>query len=290
MASRSLTGIGVWSAGLRFGDRAEAADAAAELDELGYAALWIPDVGGPVFDAVERLLRATKRTTVATGILNLWMHSAAQTAAEHAQLTGAYGDRFLVGIGASHESIVNAVEPGRYGRPLAATRDYLDALDAAPDPLAPRHRVLAALGPKMLALAAARSAGVHPYNVTPQHTAVARETVGPGGLVLPEQAVVLSTDPTYSRELGRRRIADSLLRPNYVNSWRRLGFDDDDFAGGGSDALIDGLIAWGDESAIAARVREHQEAGADHVCLQVLSDDAELPRRQWRDLAAALIE
>lgn len=285
---RDLTGTGIWSTGLRYGDPAEAAEAAAELEELGYSALWVPDVGGDLFERVERLMAATRTATIATGILNLWMHSADETADTHARLTAAHGDRFLVGIGVSHAVLIDAGEAGRYRKPLAAMVAFLDGLDAAPTPLAPSARVLAALGPRMLELARTRSAGVHPYNVTPEHTALAREALGPSAQVLPEQAVALTTDPQVARQLGRDHLAVYLALPNYTNNLRRLGFGDDDFADGGSDKLIDALVAWGDESAIASRLAEHRDAGANHVCIQVLSDEGDFPRRVWRALAPAL--
>jgi probable F420-dependent oxidoreductase len=156
-----------------------------------------------VFDVVERLMSATNTATIATGILNLWMHSPEETAAAPARLTAAHGDRFLVGIGVSHAPLIDAQEPGRYRKPLGAMASFLDGLDAAPRPLPRSTRVLAALGPKMLELARARAAGVHPYNVTPEHTALARAALGPSGLVLPEQAVALTTDPGLGRKLGR---------------------------------------------------------------------------------------
>jgi probable F420-dependent oxidoreductase len=287
-AMRDISGTGIWSAGLRYGDRAEAAEAAAELEELGYSALWIPDVGGNVFGAVERLMATTKKVTIATGILNLWMHTAEETADAYARLTTAHGDRFLVGIGVSHAPLIDAGEPGRYRKPLAAMASFLDGLDAAPTPLPLSTRVLAALGPKMLELAGTRAAGTHPYNVTPEHTALARQALGPATLVLPEQAVVLTTDPDVARTLGRDHAANYLTLPNYTNNLRRLGFGDDDFAGGGSDRLIDALVAWGDESAIESRIRQHRDAGADHVCIQVLSEERPFPRVAWRKLAPAL--
>jgi probable F420-dependent oxidoreductase len=284
----AITGTGVWSGGLRYGDPAEASEAAKELEELGYTALWIPDIGGDVFDAVERLMAATNTVTIATGILNLWMHSPEETAAAHARLTATHGDRFLVGIGVSHALLIDSGEPGRYRKPMAAMAAFLDGLDAAAPPLPRSTRVLAALGPKMLELARTRAAGAHPYNVTPEHTALAREALGPEGLVLPEQAVALTTDPEVGRKLGRDHLTHYLALPNYTNNMRRLGFGDDDFAAGGSDRLIDALVAWGDESAIASRVREHRDAGADHVCVQVLSEEGLLPRQAWRQLAPAL--
>ena len=267
----TLTGTGIWSGALRYGDPAAAAEAAAELEGLGYRALWLPDVGGDLFGAVGNVLAATSTATVATGILNLWMHEASETAAQFHTLTAEHGDRFLVGIGISHAPLIDAGEAGRYRRPLARTREYLDALDAADQPLPTDRRVLAALGPKMLELARTRTAGTHPYLVTPEHTAIAREALGDGPLVAPEQAVVLETDPDRARAIARTHLSMYLGLPNYSNNWKRIGFTDDDLADGGSDRLVDALVVWGDEGAIARRVAEHRAAGADHVCLQVLT-------------------
>ncbi len=287
-AMQAITGVGIWSGDLRYGDAGEIRDAATELDELGYSALWIPDIGGDVFGAVERLLKSTRSATVATGILNLWMHSAEETADAHDRLTKAYGDRFLVGIGVSHSVLIDADQPGRYRKPLAAMGSFLDGLDAAPVPLASSVRVLAALGPKMLELARTRAAGAHPYNVTPDHTAQAREALGPSALLLPEQMVALATDPAQARTIARESLGHYLALPNYTNNLRRLGFGDDDFADGGSERLLDALVAWGSTDAIAARVREHQDAGANHVCVQVLGAAGRFPRAEWRELAPAL--
>lgn len=285
---KEITGTGIWSPGLRYGDPAESTDAAAELEGLGYSALWVPDVGGDVFAVVERLMAATKAATIATGILNLWKHSPREAADAHVRLTAAHGDRFLVGIGVSHATIVDAREPGRYNQPLRAMASFLDGLDTAATPLARSRRVLAALGPKMVQLARSRAAGTHPYNVTPEYTAMARDALGPSGLILPEQAVSLTTDPRLARKLGREHLAHYLNLPNYTNNLRRLGYNDDDFADGGSQRLIDALVAWGDETAIESRIRQHRDAGANHVCIQVLSEEGQLPRRAWRQLAPAL--
>jgi probable F420-dependent oxidoreductase len=285
-----ITGIGIWSSALRYGDAAEAAQAATELEELGYSALWVPDIGGDVFGAVERLLAATKTATVATGILNLWMHTAEETAARHAELTAEHGDRFLVGIGVSHGPFIDRVkEPGTYQRPLAQMAAYLDGLDAADPPLAPANRMLAALGPKMLELARTRTAGTHPYLVTPEHTRAAREALGADRAVAVEQGVVLDTDAETARATARLHLSGYLALPNYANNWKRIGYTDEDIADGGSDRLVDALVVWGDESTIAARVQEHRDAGADHVCIQVLTDDPRaFPVDQWRTLAPAL--
>lgn len=287
----AVGGTGIWSAALRYGDEAEAADAAGELEELGYSALWIPDVGGDVFASVANLLGATQAVTVATGILNLWMHTAEETAAQFDALTAEHGCRFLVGIGVSHAPLVDRVkEAGTYRRPLAQMRNFLDGLDAA-DPPVPQHDlVLAALGPKMLELAHQRTAGTHPYLVTPDHTAAAREVLGAGPVVAVEQGVVLETDADAARTLARGHLATYLALPNYSNNWKRLGFTDDDLAHGGSDRLVDALYAWGDESTIARRVQQHRDAGASHVCVQVVIDDGRaFPRAQWRALAPVLV-
>lgn len=282
-----LAGVGIWSSQLRYGDAAESADAAAELDELGFTALWIPDVGGPVFDAVGRLLAATKRTVIATGILNLWMHSAADVAASYAALTAEHGDRFLLGIGVSHAPLIDAGQPGRYRKPLAATASFLDGLDTAPQPVPREARVLAALGPKMLTLSATRARGAHPYLVTPDHTASARSTLGEGPLLLPEQTVILTDSADEARRIGTDWLRAYLALPNYANNLLRSGFSNDDLAQV-SERLFDAIIAWGDEGAVMRRVAEHRAAGADHVCVQVLTaDPREFPRAQWRRIAAA---
>ncbi|WP_407687524.1 LLM class F420-dependent oxidoreductase [Mycobacterium sp. HUMS_1102779] len=283
-----LTGVGIWSSQLRYGDASESAEAAAELDELGFPALWIPDVGGPLFDAVGRLLAATRRTVIATGILNLWMHSPGDVAESHAELTAEHGNRFLLGIGVSHAPLIDAKQPGRYRKPLAATASFLDGLDAAPRPVPVESRVLAALGPKMLELSAIRSRGAHPYLVTPDHTAFARETLGEGPLLAPEQTVILSDDADEARRIGAGMLRSYLSMPNYANNMLRSGFSEEDVTQV-SDRLLDAVIAWGDEEAILRRVAEHHSAGADHVCVQVLTDDpTAFPREEWRRIAAAL--
>src|SRR3954447_8141500 len=289
----NLTGTGVWSPGLRLlPDRGGAADAAAELEELGYSAIWMPGGGADtVFNAVSDLLRGTSTVTVATGILSIWDADPEWVAAERAELHDAYDGRFLLGIGVSHAPLVDRSEPGRYKRPLAAMRAYLDSLDAAAPPVLPEQRALAALGPKMLALAAERSLGTHPYLVTPEHTRVAREAVGPSKLVAPELGVVLERDAGRAREIAREFLDVYLKLPNYTNNLLRLGFSEADIADGGSDRLVDALIAWGSEDAIAARVAEHRDAGADQVLVQVLTDAdrlASLPLPEWRALAPAL--
>ena len=288
--STRLAGTGIWSSTLRYGDPHRAAALASELESLGYSALWIPDVGGDLFGPLANLLGATSTATIATGILNVWMHTPEEAAAEHARLTAEHGPRLLCGIGISHRPFIDHVnEPGTYQKPVATMAAYLDGLDAAPVPLAADDRVIAALGPKMLELARARAAGTHPYLVTPELTHNARQGIG-NGLVASEQGVVLETDPTRAREIARMHLKTYLGLPNYANNWKRQGFTDADIADGGSDRLVDALVAWGDEAAIAARVQEHRAAGADHVCVQVLtSDPRAFPAAEWRALAPALV-
>lgn len=284
----NISGVGIWSAPLRYGDQGEAAESASELEELGYSALWIPDVGGPVFGSVANLLGATRNAVIATGILNLWMHTPADVAASYASLTAAHGDRFLLGIGVSHAPLVDAGDPGRYRRPLSAMTTFLDGLDAADNPVPVGSRVLAALGPKMLQLAADRSRGAHPYLTTPEHTRHARERLGAGPLLLPEQTAILCASRDQAREIGTDWLRSYLALPNYANNLLRSGFSSDDIESV-SDRLFDAIIAWGTPQDVVARIDAHRAAGADHVCVQLLDADPRgFPREQWRQLAAAL--
>jgi probable F420-dependent oxidoreductase len=280
----TLSGTRIWSFELRHHDPAEVVDAAAELESLGFSAVWIPDIGGDVYTPLERLLGATATMTIATGILNIWKHDADEVAARRASWSADWQDRFLLGIGVSHAPLIG----DDFAKPMDVTRAYLDALDAAGVPQS--SRALAALGPKMLALARDRTAGAHPYLVTPEHTAMARETLGDGALLLVEQGVVLGTDPDIARMVARQTLANYLALPNYCNNWRRLGFTEDDLANGGSDRLVDEVIAWGDVDTVAERIAAHKEAGADHVCVQVhVAPNSPMPRALWRDLAPAVV-
>jgi probable F420-dependent oxidoreductase len=284
-----LSGTGVWSGQLRYGDPGLIAEAAAELDELGYDAIWIPDVGGDVLGSVEVLLRAAPRITVATGILNIWMHDPAEVARQRASWTEAWQRRFLLGLGVSHAVLIDHENPGRYAKPYSKMVEYLDGLDAAEVPFPADARVLAALRPKMLKLARDRAAGVHPYFVPAEHVARAREVLGPDSLIAVELAVVIDRDPSSARETARRHTSTYVNLPNYTNNLREFGFGDEDFAERGSDRLVDAIVAWGDLDAIAKRVAAMHDAGADHVCIQVIRPDDELPRADWRELASALI-
>ncbi|HEV7679274.1 MAG TPA: LLM class F420-dependent oxidoreductase [Candidatus Dormibacteraeota bacterium] len=285
--------VGIWSGALRRASPGEAVDAAVELDGLGYGTLWLPGRPGPdrdsVFERAESVLAATSRMAVATGIVSVWEYPAATVAAEHNRLADAYPGRFLLGLGISHGPLVDADEPGRYARPIGTMSEYLDELDSAPRPVPRDQRVIAALGPRMLQLARDRSAGTHPYNVTPEHTRIAREAVGPDRLVLPEQAVVLSDDAETARRVARKFLSTYLQLPNYTDNWMRLGFTPEDLELGGSDRLVDALIASGDADAIRRRIDEHRQLGAEHVCIQVLREDGALPRQEWRELASTLV-
>ena len=285
MSMPAIGRIGIWSAELRHGEAGEVTDAAAELDELGYGTLWIPgEATGDLLAHVDLLLRATRRTTIATGILNIWMHAAKEVAAWWIALPGEQSERFLLGLGVSHGAVIGQA----YSKPLTAMKDYLAQLSSEGVPA--DKMCLAALGPKMLELARDQTAGAHPYLITPEHTAQARGVLGQGSLLAPMQFVVLESDPERARSLARPFVRGYGQLANYSNSWRRLGFTEDDISTC-SDRLVDALFAWGDEGRIAERVQEHFAAGADHVCLQVVSpvrNEIGATRPVWRALAEAL--
>ena len=278
--------IGIWSPALHAADpqrRGEVTAAAAELDELGYGTIWIG--GSPSLDSVVPVIEATGRITVATGILSIWEHEAPAVAARAARIEKRAPGRLVLGLGVSH-----GVLTPNYARPYSAMVGYLDALDAAPDPLPASRRVLAALGPKMLKLAADRAGGAHPYLVTAEHTAQARAVLGPTALLAPELSVVLDTDLERARTTARGMLSMYLQLPNYTNNLLRLGFSQDDFTDGGSNRLLDALFALGDAGKVRKRVNEYVDAGADHLALQVLTGDRtqSLPLAEWRTLAEAL--
>jgi probable F420-dependent oxidoreductase len=290
----SLPPVGVWTGALDMVPAAQARELAIELEELGYGAVWIPEVAGrDVFVHLALLLSATTRIVGATGIANIWGRDAVAMAGGVKALTEAFPERVLLGLGVSHKNLVNDLRGHDYQKPLSAMRSYLDAMDAAPyiaeRPTTPVRRVLAALGPKMLGLAAEKVDGAHPYFVTPDHTETARSILGEGPLLCPEQAVVLETDPAKAREVGRAYTSVYLSQPNYVNNILRLGWPEEDLGSGGTDAFVDALVAWGDIDQIVARVAAHFAAGADHVCVQALDANRRgVPLDQWRELAPAL--
>ena len=286
--------IGVWTHTLDQQQIGAAQEAVGQLEAMGFGAVWIPEsVGREAMSSAALLLAGGEHIVVATGIANLWARDAMSMAAGQKTILSAYPDRFLLGIGVSHKRAIEGLRGQTYDKPLATMRAYLDAMDeavffAAQPPSEP-ERVLAALGPKMLELARDRAGGAHPYFVPVEHTAFAREALGPGPRLAPEQAVVLETDPSTAREVARSHMKTYLGLPNYTNNLRRFGFDDDDLAGEGSDRLVDAIVAWGTTDVVVARIQAHFDAGADHVCIQVVDTDLRaLPLRQWRELAGAL--
>jgi probable F420-dependent oxidoreductase len=263
-------------------------EAAAEIEDLGYGAIWLAN-GERVLELAGATLAATRAITVATGIVNIWVHPAGTVAAAHAELAAKYPDRWLLGLGNGPRQ----AEQWQLS-PYREMVGYFDVLDASGVPA--DQRVLAAVGPRMLALAAARSRGAHPFLTTPEHTRQARAALGPDALLAPEQKVVLETDPDRARAVARQALEFYLPKRGYSTNLRRAGFTADDLAGGGSDRLVDAVVAWGDTGAIRARVDEHLAVGADHVAVQVLTagtdapdlDRRRLPRAVYRELAPAL--
>lgn len=261
---------------------------------MGYGAVWFSEAfGRESLTQAALLLSASSHIVVATGITNIYGRDPVSTAAAQKTLSEAYPERFVLGLGVSHIPLVEQLRGTTYEKPVAKMRSYLDALDKAPyGSVAPAktYRILAALGPKMLELAAKRSDGAHTYNVTPEHTRSARQVVGEGPLLCVEQAVVLESDATRARKIARAFLALYLTLPNYTNNFLRLGFTEDDSKGEGSDRLIDAIVAWGNVAAVRSRIEAHLAAGADHVCIQALSADPKsLPIREWQELAKALI-
>lgn len=277
--------VGVWWSGSWRDPDDPGRSVAPELESLGYGALWSSgrfDAGlAPHF---EKLLASTDRVAVASGIVSIWAGAPEDVGSAVSALEDRFPGRFVLGIGTSH-----SVAVADYTRPYSKMVAYLDALDALATPVPPERRVLAALGPRMLRLAAARAAGAHPYFVPVEHTAWARGILGPGPLLAPEVAVVLETDPARARQLARGYASTYLGLTNYTQNLRNFGFDDEDIRGGGSDRLIDAVIPWGDAATLAAAVRAHLDAGADHVCVQVIAGREGFPLHEYRELAATLL-
>jgi len=274
--AKRLGSVGVWTFEAERMPAAAERDYARAIESLGYPALWIPESLGSkeAFAHAGLLLAATKKLIVATSIANIWARDAVAMANGARALVDAYPDRFLLGLGVSHAPTVKT-RGQSYARPLEYMRRYLEAMDAAPytGPKVDAPRVLAALGPQMLRLSAERSLGAHPYFVPVEHTALARKELGVGPLLAVEQAAVLSEDAAAARATARRHMKRYLELENYANNLRRLGWAEGDLAEGGSDKLVDAIVAWGGANAIKSRIAEHKKRGADHVCLQVLRVD-----------------
>ena len=284
--------VGVWLGPLSLRPAAETREIAREIEQLGYGAIWFGEGVGTKEALTQActLLAWTDRITVGTGIANIYARDPMAMVNGARTLADAYPNRFLLGLGVSHAPSV--AERGHdYTRPLATMRRYLDEMDAAPfrgvEPAASPRRVLAALGPRMLELSAERSGGAHPYFVPVEHTASARETLGAGPLLAPEQAFLLETDSEAARAMAREHMAYYLRLDNYRRNLLRLGYSESDLSGGGSDRLVDAIGAWGEVDAVTQRVKDHLEAGADHVCVQAVGP---APLDELRVVAPALLE
>jgi probable F420-dependent oxidoreductase len=285
--------VGVWSTAVPNLAAAELRERLAEYEALGFRTIWFGEAfSRDSFAAAALVLSWTETLVAATGITNVYARDAVAASAGSRTIGEAFPGRFLFGLGISHPHPV-AMRGHVYGPPLTTMRTYLDAMDAAPymgpEPAVPVPLVLAALGPKMLDLARDRAAGAHPYFVPPEHTAQARERLGPGKLLAPEQAVILTGDAERAEQLAREHVAFYMTAPAYRSNMLRLGFDESDLEDGGSDRLRDAVVAWGDEDVIRARVQAHLEAGADHVCIQTLPS-GELDIDALRRLAPALLD
>ncbi len=285
--------VGIWTATHESLAASRSGEVAAELESLGYAAMWVPEAWGrEAFTSAGLLLSRTSTMVIATGIANIWARDAVSAANAARTLNAAFDERFLLGLGVSHRPLVERLRGHDYQTPLSAMRAYLSAMDAvpmfAPEGTQRYGRVIAALGPKMLELGATLCDGVHPYLVTPEHTARARAAVG-DKFVGVEQAVVLGQDREEFLRRAHAHLEIYTGLDNYKNSWRRLGFAEEDFVRGGSERLCDAMVVHGDEGAILARIDEHRAAGADHVCLQVLDDGSNAPPLdEWRRLGAVV--
>ncbi len=288
-----LRRVGVWSFAFDALRAADVRESVIAIEDLGYPALWVPEGGSSreIFAHLSLLLATTRKMTVCSGIANVTARHPEAMAGGGRTLADAYGERVLLGIGIGHQATAGR-RLQEWEDPIGRMATYLDAMDAArmgPDPEVPVRRLIAALGPRMLQVAASRALGAHTYLVPVEHTAKARELLGPEAVLAVEQTAILSGDPSEARGIARPWAADYLALPNYADNWRRLGYSDD-LGEGGTDRLIDAAFAWGDVSSIASRVGEHLDAGADHVCVQVISgrdDDVCLPA--LRELAAALL-
>jgi probable F420-dependent oxidoreductase len=285
--------IGLWTFALDVQPMAKAQEAAAEIDELGFGTVWLPEaVGREIFSSSALILSATKNINVASGIASIAARSAHTMQSGWKTLSEAFPGRFVLALGVSHSHMVTKLHKLSYDKPYSNMVEYLDIMDKSPyaaaAPQAPMYRMIGALGPKMLQLSAERGVGAHPYFTTPQHTAEARALLGAKPLIAPEIAVIFETDKDKARATARKFMSTYTRLPNYANSLMRLGFTQDDVTNQ-SDRLVDEIVTWGGLDKIAARIKEHHDAGANHVCVQVLTHDPlELPMAGWRELSALL--
>lgn len=289
--------VGIWSGVFDAHPTADVQAACVELESMGFSTVWLPEaVGRDPFVAAATCLSVTTELRLATGIANIYARDPMTMAACQRTLAEAFPGRFLLGLGVSHHHLVERLRKHDYSRPMSYMQGYLTAMDnamfAAVGPAEEPGRVLAALGPKMLETAATQASGAHPYFTTPEHTARARLIMGPDALLAPEQMVVVETDPAVARTIARAGMAVYLRAPNYQRCLLTLGFDESDWADPKqpSDRLVDAIVAWGTPEQIKARVDEHRSAGANHVCVQVLRADTDLPLNEWRQLAGVLVD
>ncbi len=286
--------VGIWQGVLDGHPASKVRDVVAEVDEAGWPTMWIPEtVSRDPFVSAGILLQASSNLKIATGIASIWARDAMTTNNATITLNEAYDGRFLLGLGVSHHTLTEWVRKHDYSKPLSTMRTYLERMDKSifrgVEPAEKPGRVLAALGPKMLELSAELADGAHPYFVPVEHTAVARDAIGADKLLAVEQMVILETDPAKAREIAKKNMAVYLDLPNYTNNLKRLGFTDSDIEGP-SDKLIDAICVWGTLDDIVARVAAHHDAGADHVCVQVLTaESGSIPTAEWALLGEALL-
>jgi probable F420-dependent oxidoreductase len=294
LPSVNIGRVGIWQ-GVFDAHPTPVAQAGARLiEELGFGAVWIPEaVGRDPFVAAAMLLAGTESLPVATGIANIYARDPMTMAACQKTVAEAFPNRFLLGLGVSHGHLVAGVRKHDYSKPYSYMVEYLERMDKAlfmaKGPQGDPGRLLAALGPKMLQLSASNANGAHPYFTTPEHTAIARKELGAEALLAPEQMCVLETNADEARRIARKGMKVYLGLPNYWNNLMRLGFTEADRENGGSDRLVDAIVVWGTAQQVADRVKQHQDAGADHVCVQVLRDDVAIPEREWRELGQVLL-
>jgi len=286
--------VGIWQGVLDGHPASKVREVVAQLDEAGWPTLWIPEtVSRDPFVAASIMLEATSSMNVATGIASIWARDAMTTSNATLTLNEAHDGRFLLGLGVSHHTLTEWVRKHDYSKPLTTMRQYLERMDASMfrgvEPAKKPTRLLAALGPKMLALSAELADGAHPYFVPVEHTTIAREAIGPDKLLAVEQMVILNEDPASARAIARKHMKVYLDLPNYANNLMRLGYSEEDIKQA-ADNVVDAVVAWGSLEDVLARVTAHHDAGADHVCVQVLQDDTSaIPEQAWSLLGEALL-
>ena len=286
--------VGIWQGVLDGHPVGVLRDTVAELDEAGWPTIWIPEtVSRDPFVSASLMLAATKDLQVATGIASIWARDAMTTANASITLNEAYNGRFVLGLGVSHHTLTEGVRKHDYSKPFSAMRTYLEHMDASlfrgVKPEQPTMRLLAALGPKMLELSATAADGAHPYFVPVEHTEIARTVIGPEKYLATEQMVVLETDPSKAREIARQHMSIYLGLPNYANNLMRLGYTEDEITNA-DDRVVDAIVAWGTVDTVLDRVTAHHDAGADHVCIQVLeADRSTVPIEAWRAIGDAVL-